>query len=105
MRKKIFGDVKKPPSYDVLKEQKEHLEHDFEQRIQSMEQKFRKKMNVLDSRIDIASRQYNVPSQKIIEGHERLKMGLEMVLNRMIIDGKPKAEIEEIRKLLSQGLA
>ena len=105
LRKKIFGDVKRPPSYDVLKEQKEHLEHDFEQRLKSIEQKFEEKMKILDSGMSKASRRYDVSSQKIVEDYQRLKMGLELILNKMVVEGRSQSEIDEFRKLMTHGLA
>lgn len=93
------------PTYEIIKHQKERLEHDFEQRLQSMEQKFEEKMKTLDSRMARAARQYNVPSQQIIEDYNRLKKGIEVMLSRMVIDGRSKEEIEEIRKLMAAGLA
>ncbi len=71
-----------------------------------MEQKFEEKMKILDSRMaKVASRKYDIPSQKIIEDYERLKMGLEMMLNKMVVDGRSQSEIDEFRKMMTQGLA
>jgi hypothetical protein len=97
-------DVKKPPSYDVLKEQKEHLEHDFEKRLESMEQKFEEKMKILDSRMAKSARRYDVPSEKILHDYQRLKQGLEMMLNKMVVDGRSQSEINEFRKMMTAGL-
>lgn len=95
------------PSYNEIKKQKERIEKDFEQRLQSMEQKFEEKMKIMDSGLSRATRR-NVPgypSQKIIEDYQRLKKGLEMMLNRMTVEGRSQAEIEEFRKMITSGLA
>ena len=93
------------PTYEIIKHQKERLEHDFEQRLESMEQKFEEKMKILDSRMAKSARRYDVPSEKILSDYQRLKKGLEMMLNRMTVEGRSQAEIEEFRKMITAGLA
>ena len=95
------------PSYNEIKKQKERIEKDFEQRLQSMEQKFEEKMKIMDSGLSRATRRKvpGYPSQKIIEDYQRLKKGLEMMLNRMTVEGRSQAEIEEFRKIITSGLA
>lgn len=104
-RKLQNGELK--PTYNEIQQEKQKLETEYEERFKQMEKRFDEKMKIMDSGLARATRR-NVPgysSKKILEDYQRLKQGLEMILNKMVVDGRPKTEIEEIRKLMSQGLA
>jgi len=104
-RKLQNGELK--PTYNEIQQEKHQLETEYEERFKQMEQRFEEKMKIMDSGLARATRR-NVPgypSKKIIEDYQRLKMGLEFILNKMVVDRRPKTEIEEIRKLISRGLA
>ena len=94
----------KEPITQIAKKKHQSELDMMKKRIDLMEQKFEEKMKILDSGMAKSARNYNVSSQKILEDYQRLKMGLEMMLNKMVVDGRSQLEIDEFRKMMIAGL-
>jgi len=96
----------KAPTFNEIKKEKERLETEFEQRVSRLEKQFEERLKILDSGLAKATRKHmpDYPAQRIIEDYQRLKQGMEMMLNKMISQGRSQADIKEFRNLMSQGL-